>query len=148
MGSSRPRNSTRLRPMRSVHKPRRKPAPPKPSKLRKAAGALRDAERVRAAGAAEQFRVSPTQAVREMRDGVPATALRAIRRCLELIQSSVIVVSHALREQNCELDDDADRVLTRHVSDALMDQIESIDSLLGESPRDDSEEDGQGEQAS
>jgi hypothetical protein len=98
MGSSLKSKHTRARAARSVKsvpKPRRKLAPPKPSKLLKA-----------------------------------ADALRTIRRKLELIQSSAIVVAHALREQNCELDDDADRVLTRHVSDALTDQIESIDSLL------------------
>jgi hypothetical protein len=121
MGSSRRRNSTRARAARSVksvHKARRKPAPPKkPSQLRKAADVRPDVERIRrtragaerfrlkprpspeamaarlgkrthATEAAESLRISPTQAVREMRDGVPATALRAIRTKLELIQSS------------------------------------------------------------
>jgi hypothetical protein len=133
MGSSLKPKSTRARAARSVksiHK-RHKPATPKPLKQRTAADVLRDAKRVGATKAAERLRVSPTQAVREMRDGVPATALRHIRRNLELIQSVAIVVAHALREQNVELDDDAADVLRRHVSDALQDQIEGMDSLLG-----------------
>jgi hypothetical protein len=134
MGSSRKPKSTRARAARSVKsipKSRHKPATPKPSRLRKAADMLRDARRIRVTKAAEQLRVSPTQAAREMRDGVPTTALRHIRSKLELIQSSAIVVAHALREQNVELDDDAADVLRRHVSDELQDQIEGIDSLLG-----------------
>jgi hypothetical protein len=66
-----------------------------------------------------------------MRDDVPATELRHIRTKLELILSVAIVVAHALREQNVQLDDDAADVLRRHVSDELQEQIEGIDSLLG-----------------
>jgi hypothetical protein len=68
--------------------------------------------------------------LREARDGVPSSDLYTIRRKLELIQSCTQVVGCALREQNCELDGDAARILSFHVTDALMDQIESIDSLL------------------
>lgn len=58
-----------------------------------------------------------------------------------LICSTAIVVAHALREQNVELDDDAADVLRRHVGDELQEQIEGIDSLLGASSRDDVKED-------
>ena len=64
--------------------------------------------------------------------GVPASALCDLRTSLRLIQSSVIVVRHALMEQKCLVDDDAARVLRVHVGDALQQQIECIDSVLGE----------------
>ena len=133
--SSRPkRRNTRLggnRPRtHPTPKARRKPVPPKPSKFHTAADVRRDAVGFRATGSAEQFRVSPTQAVREMRDGVPATALRQIQDRLELIRATAIVVGHALKEQNCELDTDAARVLMRHVSDALTAEMIEIGLLI------------------
>jgi hypothetical protein len=129
MGSSRTRNSNSANGARSVQKSSKRRS--KPTKPRTAADALRAIKHARSPGAAEQLQINPTQAVREMRDGVPATALHYIRKRLELIQSTVIVVAHALREQNVELDDDAADVLRRHVSDELQEQIEGIDSLLG-----------------
>jgi hypothetical protein len=109
----------------------RKPTTPKPSKLRTAAEALRDAKRIRAAKAAEQLRASPTQAVHEMRDGVLATELHGIRRKLKLAQSCSQVLGAALRDQNCGLDSDAADILATHVTDALHIQIMKIDRLLG-----------------
>lgn len=65
-------------------------------------------------------------------DCVPATALRGILKDIELILSHVILVEHALLEQNVELDDDAARVLRVRVGDPLQGQIEAIGRLLGE----------------
>jgi hypothetical protein len=89
---------------------------------------------------AKQPYISPTQAVREMRAGVPATALCAIRSHLELINSTAIVVGHALSRQNNGLDGDAADVLRRYVSDKLFGQIVQINLLLGEDEGDDVEE--------
>ena len=51
------------------------------------------------------------------------------------------MVRRALIEQNCELDEDAARVLKRCVSDELAGQIERINVLLGDFPRDNSKTD-------
>jgi hypothetical protein len=67
---------------------------------------------------------------------VRAGTLRRIRDELDFICSCAIVVRRALIEQNCELDEDAARVLKRCVSDELAGQIERIDVLLGDSPND------------
>jgi hypothetical protein len=110
MGPLHKSKSTRARAARSVRtppRPRRKPASPKPSKLRTAL------------------------AVREMRDGVPATELHGIRRKLKLAQSCSQVLGAALRDQNCGLDSDAADILATHVADALHIQIMKIDRLLG-----------------
>jgi hypothetical protein len=69
------------------------------------------------------------------------SALRKIRDELDFICSCAIVVRRALIEQNCELDEDAARVLKRCVSDELAGQIERIDSLLGVRTRDDLDKD-------
>lgn len=61
----------------------------------------------------------------------PAKALRKILAQLEDICSTVIVVHHALREQNVELDDDAADVLKLHVSDPLYDQILKLKRIVG-----------------
>jgi hypothetical protein len=129
MGSSRTRNSisvTKARSSKTKLKHRHKP-----TKLRKAADALRAIKHARSSRSADPLQMSPTQLVRDMRDGMPTTVLHYIRKNLKLIQSAAIVVAHALREQNVELDDDAADVLRRHVSDSLQDQIETIDSLIG-----------------
>jgi hypothetical protein len=60
----------------------------------------------------------------------PAAALLKIQYGLELIRSSVVVVARALMEQNCEVDDDAARVLRHHVTDALTDQMVRIGLLI------------------
>jgi hypothetical protein len=111
MGSSRPRNSTRVgkaRSAKSLPASRRTPATPKrPSK----------------------FRTAPD--VREIHDDdLPVTELRELRRKLELICSCAIVVEHALLEQNALLDDDAARVLKCYVGDELAALMAGIDSLL------------------
>jgi hypothetical protein len=129
MGSSRHRNSSSAIKARSSKTRFKRRS--KPTKLCKAADALRAIKHARRSQSAEPLQMSPTQLVRDMRNGMPTTVLNYIRKNLELIQSAAIVVAHALREQNVELDDDAADVLRRHVSDALQDQIESIDSLLG-----------------
>jgi hypothetical protein len=63
-------------------------------------------------------------------DSPPAGTLQSIQYRLELIRSSVVVVAHALMEQNCELDEDAARVLRYHVTVALTDQMVQIGLLL------------------
>jgi hypothetical protein len=41
----------------------------------------------------------------------------------------------ALRQQNCELDEDVARVLQRSVADRLQDQIERLETLMRAAPR-------------
>jgi len=64
--------------------------------------------------------------------------LRKIRNEQDFICSCAIVVRRALIEQNCELDEDAARVLKWCVSDELAGQIERIDVLLWDFPQDNS----------
>ena len=129
MGSSRHRgNSNSANAARSVQKSSKLRS--KPTKLRTAADALRAIKSRRPRPAKPPY-ISPTVAVREMRDGVPVTALRYIRKHLELIQSTTVVVANALREQNAGFDIDAADVLRSHVTDELQEQIEGINSLLG-----------------
>jgi hypothetical protein len=59
-----------------------------------------------------------------------AAALLKIQYGLELIRSAVVVVARALMEQNCELDDDAARVLRHHVTDSLTDQMVQISLII------------------
>ena len=128
MGSSRTRNSTRVNRTRSAQEsPKRR----KSAKLRTAADALRDLKHTRRSRSPEEYRLTPTQEVREMRDGVPTTALRQIQGKLEIIRGCATVVARALQEQNCELDEDAALVLRHHVTDALTDQMIAI-GLLAE----------------
>jgi hypothetical protein len=49
---------------------------------------------------------------------------------LRQVQSAVVVVVAALRQQNCELDEDVARVLQRSVADRLQDQIERLETLM------------------
>lgn len=58
--------------------------------------------------------------------------LREIRQQLDLICSCVIVVHHALTEQNALLDKDAALVLKRHVADPLYEQVLRIARVLGD----------------
>ena len=111
-------------------KARRKPA--QPSEVRQERERRADAV-LKLARASEPARPSP--------DAAPAGALRKIRDELDFICSCAIVVRRALIEQNCELDEDAARVLKRCVSDELAGQIERIDVLLGDFPRDNSDTD-------
>jgi hypothetical protein len=54
---------------------------------------------------------------------------------LRQVQSAVVVVVAALRQQNCELDEDVARVLQRSVADRLQDQIERLERLMRAAPR-------------
>jgi hypothetical protein len=54
---------------------------------------------------------------------------------LRQVQSTVVVVVAALRQQNCELDEDVARVLQRSVADRLQDQIERLETLMRAAPR-------------
>ena len=115
--------------VKSIPKIRRKPATQKPSEIGADAGAM-----YAAGGApfAEQLRVSPTQAVREMRAGVPATALRQIRDRLEIAMSIAYVTGAALKDQGADVDREAALALQRCVGDELDRQIVRIETLLGE----------------
>lgn len=48
---------------------------------------------------------------------------------LRQIQSAVVVAVAALRQQNCEIDEDIARVLQRSVADRLEEQIELLDTI-------------------
>jgi hypothetical protein len=48
---------------------------------------------------------------------------------LRQVQSAVAVAVAALRQQNCELDEDIATVLQRSVADRLHEQIERLDAL-------------------
>jgi hypothetical protein len=49
---------------------------------------------------------------------------------LRQIQSAVVVSVAALKQQNCELDEDIAAVLQRSVADRLHDQIERLEELV------------------
>ena len=101
MGSSLKSKSTRARSAESSRKPRRKPAPPKPSKVRTATDSQHD------------------------------TALRQIRNRLEIAMSVAYVTGAALKDQGADVDQEAALALQRCVGDELDQQIERIDSLIG-----------------
>jgi hypothetical protein len=61
---------------------------------------------------------------------MPVKALCQIEACLKQICSTVIVVAHALREQNAQVDDDAAGVLRWHVSDPLFEQIQCLTRII------------------
>lgn len=46
---------------------------------------------------------------------------------LRQIQSAVVVAVAALRQQNCELDDDIANVLQRSIADRIQDQIDRLE---------------------
>jgi hypothetical protein len=105
---SRPRNSTRPKKRSRQQRERR-------------ADAILAAAKAVEPACTEQEPLPPT-----------GTALREIRQELNSICSCVIVVRHALTEQNVELDEDAALVLKRHVSDPLFEQVLRIGHLLGD----------------
>ena len=111
---------------------RRRPAP-QPSDIRQ--------ERERRADAVLKL-ARATEAARPSPDTTPAGTLRKIRNELDFICSCAIVVRRALVEQNCELDEDAARVLKRCISDELAGQIERIDLLLRDRPENDLDSNG------
>jgi hypothetical protein len=49
---------------------------------------------------------------------------------LRQVRSAVVVAVAALRQQNCELDEDIATVLQRSVADRIHDQIERLESLM------------------
>jgi hypothetical protein len=49
---------------------------------------------------------------------------------LRQVQSAVVVAVAALRQQNCELDEDIAAVLQRSVADRVHDQIERLEVLM------------------
>jgi hypothetical protein len=49
---------------------------------------------------------------------------------LRQVQSAVVVAVAALRQQNCELDEDVAKVLQRSVADRIQDQIERLETLM------------------
>lgn len=110
MGSKRPRKSNNAPSRRrAIESPRRKPAPPKQSsKLRKAADARADADRI----------------------CVTIGALRHIQDKLEIVRSAATCVAHALMEQVAEVDNDAAIVLKHHVADGITDQMIRIGCLM------------------
>ena len=48
---------------------------------------------------------------------------------LRQVQSAVVVAVAALRQQNCELDEDIATVLQRSVADRIQDQVERLETL-------------------
>jgi hypothetical protein len=53
---------------------------------------------------------------------------------LRQVQSAVVVAVAALRQQNCELDEDIAAVLQRSVADRVHDQIERLEALMRSAP--------------
>jgi hypothetical protein len=56
--------------------------------------------------------------------------LGAVVAQLRQVQSAVVVAVAALRQQNCELDEDIATVLQRSVADRLHDQIDRLEGLM------------------
>ena len=54
---------------------------------------------------------------------------------LRAVQSAVVVAAAALKQQNCELDEDIATVLQRSVADRIQDQIERLETLMRMAPR-------------
>jgi hypothetical protein len=63
------------------------------------------------------------------------TQLGEVATHLRQVQSAVVVAVAALRQQNCELDEDVARVLQRSVADRIQDQIERLEALMRAAPR-------------
>ena len=63
------------------------------------------------------------------------TQLGEVAAHLRQVQSAVVVAVAALRQQNCELDEDVARVLQRSVADRIQDQIERLETLIHTAPR-------------
>jgi hypothetical protein len=54
---------------------------------------------------------------------------------LRHVQSAVVVAVAALRQQNCEMDEDIATVLQRSVADRIQDQVERLEALMRVAPR-------------
>ena len=61
-----------------------------------------------------------------MRRKVP---LEEVIAHLRHVQSAAIVAATALRQQNCELDEDIARLVRRCVCDALHEQLEKLEAI-------------------
>jgi hypothetical protein len=57
------------------------------------------------------------------------TELGQVISHLRQVQSAVVVAVAALRQQNCELDEDIATVLQRSVADRLHEQIERLEAV-------------------
>jgi hypothetical protein len=66
---------------------------------------------------------------RSMRSQLGEVALH-----LRQVQSAVVVAVAALKQQNCELDEDIATVLQRSVADRIQDQIEKVEALMRSAP--------------
>jgi hypothetical protein len=58
------------------------------------------------------------------------TELGQVISHLRQVQSAVVVAVAALRQQNCELDEDIATVLQRSVADRLHEQIERLEAAV------------------
>ena len=67
---------------------------------------------------------------RSMRSRLGEVALH-----LRQVHSAVVVAVAALKQQNCELDEDIASVLQRSVADRIHDQIERVEALMRAAPR-------------
>lgn len=103
---------------------------PKPTRLRTGADVLRDVERVRGTKAAKQLSISPTQVLREMRDGAPITELREIHDRLDVALSVVSLCAAVLQVQMADYDADVAASLKHCVGDILDTQMERITTLI------------------
>lgn len=122
MDSKKP-NSTRVpqsRPADQSTKSRGKPAPK--------AMADRLTKRKPVAG----LGTAAVDALREMREGAPARALREIRRKLDIASAVAYVCAATLRAQTADCDTEVALLLQRCCGDALFDQMQHISRLLGE----------------
>ena len=77
---------------------------------------------------AQKGRASDTQA--SLRAQVLTSRLPEIISRLRVIQSAVVVAGMALKQQNCELDEDIATVLQRSVADRIQDQLDSLEALV------------------
>jgi hypothetical protein len=53
---------------------------------------------------------------------------------LRHVQSAVVVAVAALKQQNCEMDEDIATVLQRSVADRIQDQVERLEALMRVAP--------------
>lgn len=103
-----------------------------PKPLRKpthAAIAKRLAKRKRYTG-----KPSPTEVLRESRDGIPSAALTEMRRKLMVVRATAYVCASALAHEAADEDVDVGLVLQRSVGDELDRQLERLDQILERKP--------------
>ena len=103
---------------------------PKPTEFRMGVDGPRDVVRIRGTKAAKQLPISPTQVVREMREGVPVTALREIHDQLDVALSVVSLCAAVLQVQMADYDADVAASLKHCVGDILDTQMERLTTLI------------------